>query len=104
MRNGRAILEGKTVKPIDELLDWARTFEKMDRTVKRDKVGDARISTVFLGLDHGWGDKPLWFETMIFGAPEHDDYQERYETWDEAEAGHAKALALVKSGRGGADV
>lgn len=36
------------------------------------------------------------FETMIFGG-EHDQYQERYSTWDEAEAGHKRAIELVFS-------
>jgi hypothetical protein len=54
------------------------------------------VSTVFLGLDHQWGDgPPLVFETMIFGG-EHDQYQERYSTWDEAEAGHKQG---VRAGR-----
>ena len=39
---------------------------------------------------------PLLFETMIFGGP-HDGYQERYTFWDEAEAGHAKALGMVRA-------
>lgn len=52
-----------------------------------------RVSTVFLSLDHNWGDgPPILFETMIFGG-EHDGYQERYRTWEEAEEGHEIALA-----------
>jgi hypothetical protein len=56
------------------------------------------VSTVFLGLDHRWGKQgpPILFETMIFGGVE-DQYQERYATWDEAEAGHAKAVALAQT-------
>jgi hypothetical protein len=53
------------------------------------------VSTVFLGLDHSFGEgPPQLFETMIFGG-EHDEYQERYSTWDEAEAGHKKACKLA---------
>lgn len=61
-------------------------------------IGEARISTVFLGLDHNhsWPNgTPILFETMIFGG-EHDDFQERYCTWDEAEAGHKIAVDLVE--------
>jgi len=52
-----------------------------------------RVSTVFLGLDHGWarGLHPVLFETMIFGGPE-DDFQERYCTYDEAFKGHIEAV------------
>lgn len=73
-----------------------------DRRVGDDTVaGDVRVSTVFLGLDHQFDDDgpPLLFETMIFGG-KHDGYQERYSTWEEAEAGHKIALAIA----GGTDV
>lgn len=54
-----------------------------------------RVSTVFLGLNHAWNDEePVLFETMIFGG-EHDQFQERYHTWTEAENGHKKALAML---------
>lgn len=66
-----------------------------DRTVGLDIIDGVRVSTVFLALDHGYGDEPpLLFETMIFGGKP-DDYQERYSTWEEAEAGHKRAVALV---------
>lgn len=62
--------------------------------VARTAVGDHEVSTVFLSLDHQFLDgPPLLFETMIFPA---GDYCERYSTWDEAEAGHAKAVALLE--------
>jgi hypothetical protein len=67
---------------------WAR--------VAQDQIGVARVSTVFMGIDHNFtrGGPPLLFETMIFGGPE-DGFQARYSTWDEAEAGHAVALHLA---------
>lgn len=88
------ILEGKKPKPV-EMIEWARWFGKADRIVKSEMIEGVHISTVFLGLDHGFGgNKSLYFETMIFGG-EHDEYQERYSTWEEAEAGHAAAVKLV---------
>lgn len=94
------ILEGKTPKATD-MLTAAQHFERpYSRQVALDKIGDVSISTVFLGFDHrmfGEG-PPILFETMIFGG-DHDQYQERYCTWDEAEAGHASAVALVKGER-----
>jgi len=93
--NDKAFLDGKKVVPTDDLMAWATGFDAVSRRVAHDEVGDVRISTVFLGLNHSWGDAPpLWFETMIFGG-EHNDYTDRYETWEQAEAGHKKALALV---------
>lgn len=53
---------------------------------------EVTVSTVFLGLDHGWGKgPPILFETMIFGGPL-DDYQVRYSSWDDAETGHKVAV------------
>ena len=80
---------------ITEAADWLE--EGSDRrTVKRDEIGDILVSTVFLGLDHSWtpGGKPVLWETMIFGG-EHDQYQERYTSHEDALEGHEKALELV---------
>lgn len=94
--NDKYILEGHKVVPVD-LMTWARWFEKAERHVASDMIGEVQVSTVFLGLDHRFGDDgpPLLFETMIFGG-EHDQYQERCSTWEQAEAMHATALALVR--------
>lgn len=86
------------------MITWARWLETADRHVAQDFLpGDVRVSIVFLGLDHGFDFKgpPILFETMIFGG-EHDQYQDRYATRDEALAGHAKALALAKGEPGAA--
>jgi len=92
------ILDGKVPVPCDDVLSWGKEYEKQDRKVAQNKIGDANISTVFLALDHNWGEgPPILFETMVFGG-KHDQYQERYSTWEEAEAGHAKALKMVKEG------
>lgn len=90
----KAILDGKIVKRCDDLLAWAKWFECANRHVAKDEKKGVRVSTVFLGLNHGFGDAPLWFETMIFGGA-HDQFQERYSTWEEAESGHARAKKLA---------
>ena len=98
MNNQKYILEGKKLKPVD-LMTWAKWFGTADRHIARDEISGVTISTVFLGIDHNWGDgPPLLFETMIFGG-EHDGYQHRYETWDQASNGHQKVLKLVKDER-----
>lgn len=51
------------------------------------EIGDVTISTVWLGLDHGYGGEPMIFETMQFGG-EGDSDMERYPTLEEARAGH----------------
>ncbi len=92
------VLDGKTPRPVDSAVEWANAFERDSRIVAKSKLpGDVRVSTVFLGLDHSWdGGPPLLFETMIFGGA-HNDYQERYSTWEEAEKGHAEAVALANT-------
>jgi hypothetical protein len=59
-------------------------------------VGDACVSTIFLGFAVHFGrHPPLLFETMIFGGAR-DLAQWRYATYDEAEAGHAAAVQAAK--------
>lgn len=95
MENLYYILEGRTAKPVDSAIEWAAYYEHMDRSVKKTKLPNCEVSTVFLGINHRHGQgEPILFETMIFGG-EHDNYCERYSTLDEAEAGHQKAIELV---------
>lgn len=67
--------------------------------VGKTKVGKAEVSTVFLGLNHNWlRGEPLLWETMIFGGPHSDEYQERCSgTWVDAEAMHNRAVAMLQS-------
>ena len=91
--------EDKSVTICHSLTEWAEWFERTDRRVERTNVPEfgADVSTVFLGLDHQWGNgPPLLFETMIFGGGM-DGYQERYSTWDEAVEGHARVVDKVKT-------
>lgn len=98
---GRYILgnDGKTPVPCPDLATWARWFETADRHVAQTTVGNVRVSTVFLGIDHNWSPRgpPLLFEGMIFGGT-HDEEQRRYSTRDEAERGHAELVAMARSG------
>lgn len=99
------ILDGHT--PIEEpdILKWAKWFETADRHVKYDtadvkldgkKIGQIKISTVFIGIDHSWGDgPPLLFETMVFGG-ELDQEQDRCSTWEAAEKMHELMCEKVK--------
>ena len=81
----------------DAVLEWGnlmkdRSYSDIGKTI----IGDVKISTVWLGLNHNWdGGDPLIFETMIFGG-EHDEYQERYSTEQQAKLGHQYAVDLVK--------
>jgi len=84
------VLDGKKPVLCEDLGTWAKWFETVNRQVAQEERDGVRVSTVFLGLDHRFGGDgpPILFETMIFGG-RHDQDQDRYSTWEEAEAGHA---------------
>jgi hypothetical protein len=83
----------------NDLIEWATWYESArDRRVAFDQVGEVKISTVFLGLDHNFAmtGPPILWETMIFGGP-FDREMYRYTTRDLALIGHADALLMVKT-------
>lgn len=85
--------------PEPDLMRWTLWFQKSDRHVAQDVVGDALVSTVFLGIDrrHFGGGAPLLFETMIFGGP-HDQWHDRYDTREAALEGHKRAVFMASEG------
>lgn len=108
-------LRGREVEEVFSLFEWARWFEKADRHVAEttlaldDDGANAWVSTVFLGLDHGYlsDGPPVLFETMVFihgtTAPhgEEASFTEtfgRYCTWGEAEQGHAAVVERTARG------
>ena len=93
------ILEGKTVVGCNNVVEFGEFFNNFeDRVVAKETVKDSDVSTVFLGLDHRYGNEgpPLVFETMVFGGPL-DQECERYSTWEEAETGHKAMVGRVLS-------
>ena len=92
------ILDGKKPKVVS-IIEWARDRENQTYIVEHTFIREVLISTVFLGIDHYWGDDPdhlpILFETMIFEDPRHREEQWRYCTYDEAKEGHKKAVELV---------
>jgi hypothetical protein len=99
-------LVGQTPVPCDDLIEWAKHFDVDEHTVRLTRVGRHFVSTVFLGLDHRWGDgPPLLFETMIYTKVVAKnpwdrrawlDYQRRCSTWIEAEKQHEAAVEHVR--------
>lgn len=66
---------------------------------------DVLVSSAYLELNHGWWfDKYLWYETMIFIEDEEGkdqiicNYQDRYETKEEAINDHNRIVNLLKEG------
>jgi hypothetical protein len=110
--------------PCDDLHEWGRWMQTADRQLAEDVVGDVRVSTVFLGLDHAFtGDVPVLWETLTFSlaeterrqelrrrggglraiigdarepaAPFDQSVQRRYTSRADALAGHQEVVALV---------
>ena len=78
---------------------WAKHTDLAYKTVAATEVGESRVSTVWLGRNHAYTDDtpPILFETMIFDGP-HDEAMWRYETEDEATAGHAAVVNALRDG------
>lgn len=99
---GLYLLDGRRPVPCLDLNAWSIGFETLDRTIARTDIGNYQVSTVFLGIDHNFGfsgtTAPILFETMVFEGEEADDHlQLRYETWEQAEAGHAQVVAALEA-------
>ena len=100
------VLDGKTLVEVPDVLTWARwrAAHRFNCQIKDDyfghkAIGEVRVSTIFLGVDHRIelvesARPPIVFETMIFGGA-HDGYQDRCATYDEALAMHEKAVRLA---------
>jgi len=84
----------------DEYIEW-KNSDSGKCTVGKTYIGKTFISTVFLALDHGIlsSEKILW-ETMVFGyeSKDEDEFQERYSSFEDAKAGHEKAVKAVING------
>ena len=96
--------DGRTPIPVDDVIEWSKFFGDTEaRVVKQEDFPDeVRVSTVFLGIDHGFGFRrgatyqPVLWETMIFNGP-HDGWQDRATSYDDAIQCHKHAVHLVLS-------
>ncbi|MFQ5741970.1 MAG: hypothetical protein ACE5HV_00095 [Acidobacteriota bacterium] len=82
MSTDKYILDGRTSILEPDLIKWAEWFEANRGAcrVARDEIGEAVVSTIFLGMDHQLGDGPsILFETLVFGGSL-DGEGERYST------------------------
>lgn len=82
----------------EQWVDWNKNFPSQ-KVVGRTKIGNSRISTVFLSFDHDlFGSEPILFETMVFSNDCNNGYMERYQSYDLAAHGHEKAVRAVING------
>ena len=86
-------------KPITHA-QWLDTWGEIEnRIIARTQDGRFLISTVWLGLNHQYGDgPPLKFETMIFDEQNNgeDIGCQRYSTKEQAIAGHEDAKRWIE--------
>jgi len=75
-------------------LDYKRVAFTRIRRIGKRRWTRCRVSTVWLGLDHGYGADPVIFETLIFGGPM-DGCMWRYTSRQHAEDYHPKVVAMV---------
>ena len=91
--------------PATSLEHWSECLNSDERIIHQEIVDGVQVSTVFLAIEtalhhillYGRPESvpPRLFETMIFGGPRSHE-QIRYDTWDEALAGHVKIVEELK--------
>lgn len=89
-------------QPIHSMEEWVALLTPENKRVAQTTVGQVWVSTVWLGVDHGFGGgPPIIFETMAFvrGVSYADLLCYRYATEAEALAGHQVAVEYVSDGR-----
>ena len=97
MSTGHYILNGNNEVIEVEYEEYAIWMaEKGNKIIKQEDSNGFWVSTVFLGIDHGYGDIQI-FETMIFGLEGESEYQERCATYKEALVMHDRAILYTMS-------
>jgi len=108
LRSGHYVLDqlGRPKKFTGDLLDWS-LIHSIEHRVDLTELADGTcISTVFLGIDHNFGDMlhmrggrhtPVLFESMVQLPGEKWDEQHRYTNLHQARVGHALLIARLSS-------
>lgn len=102
MIGDRAMIFDRQGKPCTRGF-WSEKMSDDDyRVVALDTIHGVRVSTVWLGLDHGMSflsgkdTPPVIFETMLFSSDSCRMFR-RYSTEEQAKTGHASAVASVRA-------
>ena len=76
--------------------EWSKMYTRENQRVDATTLPDGKwVSTVWLGLNHQYGDgPPLIFKTMVFPSEENlsELDMERHSTLEEAKAGHQRMV------------
>ena len=85
--------------PCEDILEWAAWFAQNHEArvvVKTELPSGTTVSTVFLGIDHGFrGGEPVLWETMMFGG-DYDLACDRYRSRRDAIVGHEMWVLVAK--------
>lgn len=102
----RSLCYDRAGNPIDHERFCELIRDDAYRQVALDDVGGVRVSTIWLGVDHGAGyrdeDLPVIFETMVYavddaGFTSFGEWQRRYHTEAEALAAHAELVRRMRA-------
>jgi hypothetical protein len=90
-----------SVREASKWIEENPTKKQIGFDILQDENGnEISVSTVFLGLDHSWDNQGLiLWKTMIFGGI-NDEYEERYNSYEDALEGHQRAIDLIKKENG----
>lgn len=84
---------------VENCLKWAEWLNANDEKlhVGDTWVGEARVYTVFLGLDYNWRAQgpPVFWETMIFNGPHNGECDRCAGGREQAEAMHAEVCIKI---------
>lgn len=105
--NDRYILNDQgEPEPCEDLMTWGTWLETSidKRRVARDEVGEYKISTVFLSMDHDFSMSgiPVLWESMVFkdgsdvSDTEPDLDARRYSSKEDAIKGHKELVEIAK--------
>ena len=93
---GRKFFKSTDLRECDDHLADRHSRRIATDFIPNEEHKEITISTVFLSLDHSFGDHkaPVLFETMCFGG-KIDENQNRFSSWDDAFLGHIRMTELA---------
>ena len=97
--NDKYILVNGIPKLEPDLMKWAQWFETADRRVALTEIGESRVSTVFLGIDHSFSfqkHSPVLWETMVFGGKMDQEMDRCSGSLEQAQEMHNRMVKMVK--------
>jgi hypothetical protein len=97
MRSLYFTLECQQVVPCTDPGAMLIRLASPDWCVGQTQVGPWQVVTEFLGMDWNYGrGRPALFETVVLFNGRLLGLHARYDTWEKAAAGHARAVAQVR--------